>query len=1043
MTKETGTDPKSQRIKRIRSLAAERLSSDLGREITATEVAFIHARAKGYNWYLKWTQIDDHSGREVEVESCIPDWMVQKQIWKWNIEQSNDVMIWLKKGILRAESFVPRKVEKRKPGGEDSMVQNRASAIQERMKIVMLDEKEIQAEKGKWKKPRATVKGPASDFIRWVIGVADPDVEARMEKKHLGRGGTKGIDSEESDASTSEALEIGGSDNPDDDDIPTIYDRPDLRPRQYFDLSDQDMDLVHSAINRIIVGEPELTQLNLRYIKDRERLCSIFNDHTEDITSAIGSQLQNMRQHPDVVGWLLYHLAISCLRTKHRGARTGGSSVSPERATRASVIGEATLDGPPHDLDYTKNLGKRRGYGNRLREAGIFQDTESRYADDEESCPTPYIAASEDADDEMSVHKTDGTRGRYFYKKTAAIRNDVEDSETDSATSSASFISDEKDNNNNYGGPGESGSENDVENSREDWGEDIIEETPRMVDFSDLDRELAMFEEIEDEMMLRHGTKEQRKKLHRRRGRASRASSAASVDIPTEYVLGDDKFKKGLRASSNRTRLYIIFATVCIMIFAIGTTITSTATYLHEDKGKGPLWGSAFKRFETFTRSKLSRNYVPHMTIESSLPAKMLAAVARTVTALEPDTVVTTSSEKTTPSTGRTELESHTAPRCLPSTHDTPGLASAQPEDTNTKNIDSANPFVSKDADFPFDTAKYRLRKCKPVHWRAARVKAENNILKSVLKKSVHTESTTMTLDSGSQTGKENIQPEGAGPSSPEKKREKVKFVMPYRYSSTSNSASEQKVAVRIAKKKRNSVLAAQAAKLLEAKRAATDTNGKGLAQLAGPSQLAKVTSVVGGASVNHGVGVSQLLESTNLTRAITTEKSDDKDQTQQKGKKKMQEPAKRSIVLQPAADFDKEQQELKLIEFKDRLTAIESKVVKLSRDVQEIRDKVQKVEKQLQEDEDDDDEERDGGNRYSFLNSTSVCWAIWIFVFMLAVSTWIDYVDPDRHVTEEEKLGIHLYQIDTMKPAAREMLVKKLKVYLEDFEKRHAGKVH
>ncbi|KAK6341560.1 hypothetical protein TWF696_008632 [Orbilia brochopaga] len=219
---------KTKRIKRIRSLAADRLLEDLGRTIDPKDVTFIQAKSKGYNWYLSFADSDDGEDEAADAEYAIPEWVTETQIWRWTVDQCNQVTLWLRHGVLRAESIVEKRSKEKTEGkdAKDGCLNNRA-VLQKEVRIVVLTPEEKEAERKKWKKPRATIKGPASDFVSWSLGIASGAVTKRMEQKYQGEvAGAADADSDESGDSSPETLEdSGGGDDVDDGDVLTIFDR--------------------------------------------------------------------------------------------------------------------------------------------------------------------------------------------------------------------------------------------------------------------------------------------------------------------------------------------------------------------------------------------------------------------------------------------------------------------------------------------------------------------------------------------------------------------------------------------------------------------------------------------------------------------------------------------------------------------------------------------------------------------------------------------------------------------------------------------------
>ncbi|KAF3916270.1 hypothetical protein ABW21_db0201989 [Orbilia brochopaga] len=219
----TNSDLKTKRIKRIRSLAADRLSKDLGWTVTPANVTFIQAKSKGYNWYLDFTDSDDEADSD-NLEFAIPNWATETQIWRWTVDQANLVTLWLRRGILRAESVGKQKPKQNIESKDGTTEVTDKRAVLEEVPITILTPEEKEIERKKWKKPRATIKGPASDFVSWNMGIADAATSKRMEAKYKGKVAVgQDIDSEDSDTSPAELPKDGDSVVTHDLDIPTIY----------------------------------------------------------------------------------------------------------------------------------------------------------------------------------------------------------------------------------------------------------------------------------------------------------------------------------------------------------------------------------------------------------------------------------------------------------------------------------------------------------------------------------------------------------------------------------------------------------------------------------------------------------------------------------------------------------------------------------------------------------------------------------------------------------------------------------------------------
>ncbi|KAF3916303.1 hypothetical protein ABW21_db0203440 [Orbilia brochopaga] len=379
--------------------------------------------------------------------------------------------------------------------------------------------------------------------------------------------------------------------------------------------------------------------------------------------------------------------------------------------------------------------------------------------------------------------------------------------------------------------------------------------------------------------------------------------------------------------------------------------------------------------------------------------------------------------------TASTQTEPEPSPRCSPPP-EVPKPATEQPKDSGSNKSE-----FPRDNDLPFDSTKYQFRKEKPAPLRIARLKAENSILKSALKKSRRTQE-SMTRVAGVQASNENSQSVEAGPSAARESqpRPKVRFVMPYRYSSTENSATEWKAPVRVAKKKSKSRLAAQ---VVEA------ANTAGSTSIPEPVEAIEVTSVGEAGSVMEAteatkIGQTAPAGATSLSVMENQDKNDAERQSQQKGTEKMQERPRRRILLTPAAEVEKQQNELKMKDLEERMVAVAAQTTGLSLEMKELTERVGKIHDQQNltdtENQDSDDECGSGCCLLRFLRARVVCWIVWTIVGLLLLYILMDFSLRKFKLTDEERYAIHWFQINAMKPAARKTMDQRLKVYFEGF---------
>ncbi|KAK6543463.1 hypothetical protein TWF694_000209 [Orbilia ellipsospora] len=179
-------DLKSARVKRIRTAAAKVLSEVFEREVPASDVTFITPHNKGYHWYLSRRTVEIESGEIIEEEFDLPEWTTN-QIHRWKIDESSEMLEWLRKGELQAEilGIERRRLDKPTVCGQpvEELAPKRCF-IQE-VRVIELTEKEKLAEKLKWKQPSQTIKGPASEFVAWMTGAADREASFKMVKKYF------------------------------------------------------------------------------------------------------------------------------------------------------------------------------------------------------------------------------------------------------------------------------------------------------------------------------------------------------------------------------------------------------------------------------------------------------------------------------------------------------------------------------------------------------------------------------------------------------------------------------------------------------------------------------------------------------------------------------------------------------------------------------------------------------------------------------------------------------------------------------------------
>ncbi|KAF3916421.1 hypothetical protein ABW21_db0207971 [Orbilia brochopaga] len=97
--------------------------------------------------------------------------------------------------------------------------------------------------------------------------------------------------------------------------------------QKYLKLNGQDMKRAEQILNQIVTENPELSTIKLRANKDKEHLCDIINQYTDRFNGHLGTRLRQMDESPDVVGWMLYQLAIGCIKTQGHATPSFPSSL--------------------------------------------------------------------------------------------------------------------------------------------------------------------------------------------------------------------------------------------------------------------------------------------------------------------------------------------------------------------------------------------------------------------------------------------------------------------------------------------------------------------------------------------------------------------------------------------------------------------------------------------------------------------------------------------------------------------------------------------
>ncbi|KAF3937751.1 hypothetical protein ABW19_dt0204013 [Dactylella cylindrospora] len=226
------TDWRSKRNKEIRTLAAVHLSEVLGHPVDQSTVRFKDSHRKGYTWMAVEVYIDLDMGEEVATELEMPDYVVNTTMYEWTANQSYQVLKWLKEGRLRAEKVVDEVNDERRGVGRGVRKIEKEEPVKryflDEVRIVVLTEEEKLTAGRKWTQPPATIKGPASDFVRWSMGLADKILNQKMKARyyHMEQSEIGGYTSSEDsillEGSISEMGEFHeGSDFS--EDIPLIY----------------------------------------------------------------------------------------------------------------------------------------------------------------------------------------------------------------------------------------------------------------------------------------------------------------------------------------------------------------------------------------------------------------------------------------------------------------------------------------------------------------------------------------------------------------------------------------------------------------------------------------------------------------------------------------------------------------------------------------------------------------------------------------------------------------------------------------------------
>ncbi|KAK6341559.1 hypothetical protein TWF696_008631 [Orbilia brochopaga] len=98
--------------------------------------------------------------------------------------------------------------------------------------------------------------------------------------------------------------------------------------QEHLGLSVTEMHLARTILVHIIVENTEISKLKLRAMKDRQRLCDTINVYTGRFQKHLGHQLQDTDKRTGAVGWLLYQLALYCLKDKQSLAYAATTSAT-------------------------------------------------------------------------------------------------------------------------------------------------------------------------------------------------------------------------------------------------------------------------------------------------------------------------------------------------------------------------------------------------------------------------------------------------------------------------------------------------------------------------------------------------------------------------------------------------------------------------------------------------------------------------------------------------------------------------------------------
>ncbi|KAK6357998.1 hypothetical protein TWF730_007352 [Orbilia blumenaviensis] len=186
---------KTARLRYIRSKAAIVLSEALGKPIDVASLTFTEYHDKEYHWFLSITTVfNPKTGASITTEYELPSWTT-RQMWRWKSHESRQMIEWLDHGLLKAErvgseSRIGRKQLEGTVGlkelEEIQLGPLKEKVFLEEVCITVYTEKEKQESKRRWTPPSVTIKGPASDFLVWMAGSADPDIGRSMRREYLG-----------------------------------------------------------------------------------------------------------------------------------------------------------------------------------------------------------------------------------------------------------------------------------------------------------------------------------------------------------------------------------------------------------------------------------------------------------------------------------------------------------------------------------------------------------------------------------------------------------------------------------------------------------------------------------------------------------------------------------------------------------------------------------------------------------------------------------------------------------------------------------------